>query len=131
MYSKTVHNTGWYEVMVDHITDTLIPFPLPQSYIPAISPKYNIKYVSVAPSYFECDMHGTLTSLVIVAGQTSPLDLPGNYGRIQAQIQDDSRDMLNKAIQNWGKSVGCSHDFRPYQGLFESYEYCSKCDVKR
>lgn len=25
----------------------------------------------------------------------------------------------------------CSHEFVPYTGLFESYEYCKKCDQKK
>jgi hypothetical protein len=27
--------------------------------------------------------------------------------------------------------TGCDHDFTPYQGLNETFEYCKKCDQKR
>jgi hypothetical protein len=27
--------------------------------------------------------------------------------------------------------TGCDHDFIPYQGLNETFEYCKKCDQKR
>lgn len=50
-------------------------------------------------------------------------------------VTDDPEDDANQITFNCNlgasKPRACAHEFVPYMGLWESFEYCKHCDLKR
>ena len=40
-------------------------------------------------------------------------------------------DWMNIKHDKLNEPIGCEHTFVPYVGIIETFEYCTKCDVKK
>jgi hypothetical protein len=123
-YSDTITKEGYYEYGEHTSSNTLWVKEIPY---PAAGTSSFWVYViqTYTPCFMRSDDSFSLASHSLMPG-TSPI--AGTFrGKITIP-KDYSIDSLKYLISS---SSQCSHEYISYTGLFESFEFCKKCDHKK